>query len=496
MDDDGDLDETGLGEDVPVPGETEAEKRKRRQERHRTLERKRREKTQGLLNAIQAEIEQQTGQRQPGAANFTLNKALNHVVNHVKKLKEVQSREETGSDKVTKFSHPAGHTDSAAEDFELVRAAVLGCDTPIVFVCMDGGIIESNVAFEELLGYASEELKGHTFYMHSVPEDMANLMSAVCNLITEQSTQETKTVRLIHRDGSYIQATLYLCSGRFAEKTYIVVYVTEHNGGKPAGSVDTPPNANFIAPPPQQQQLGWQDPSAPPSHQHSVPDIKPSPQAWGAPPGGPPHPAQNPPMGHAPGNARATPPSAGANGHAPMRSGPGGPLQGQMPGAPPPMYGHGGPQMQGQDPWGGGPPPHAHGLPRQQLPAHHGQGPPPPQQHPPPPHDMYYQHPQQPQHAQHAQQSPRYTAGPPQQGGYPPAQHQHMGPPPGYAQAPGYPHPHQPSHPQSYQDAYGQPPPHAHEQALYGQQSGQPYYSPQPSPGHQAPPRTDRKSVV
>eukprot|EP00961_Rhodomonas_salina_P032472 437934-Rhodomonas_salina.1 len=112
MDDDGDLDETGLGEDVPVPGETEAEKRKRRQERHRTLERKRREKTQaglhgsgvlrkgkavclrnllpyarvasrtsscGLINLMAAEIEQQTGQRQPGAANFTLNKALNHV---------------------------------------------------------------------------------------------------------------------------------------------------------------------------------------------------------------------------------------------------------------------------------------------------------------------------------------------------------------------------------------------------------------------------------
>ncbi len=52
MDDDGDLDEAGLSEEVAMGGD-DAEKRKRRQERHRTLERKRREKTQGLLNAIQ-----------------------------------------------------------------------------------------------------------------------------------------------------------------------------------------------------------------------------------------------------------------------------------------------------------------------------------------------------------------------------------------------------------------------------------------------------------
>eukprot|EP00960_Hanusia_phi_P043513 756092-Hanusia_phi.AAC.4 len=236
QDDDSISPDGGTGDDA-FSAETEEDKKKRRQDRHRTLERRRRERTQELLNQIQSEIERQTGRRQPGASTFTLNKALAHVVNHVRRVREQTDRKDGAQDPDSALDlsslglseTKAPEDPAATEDMELLKAAVMACESPIAFVCMDGGIIETNFSFGDMLGYSTEELCGNTLYMHSVPEDMAHLMSAVCDLITHKSTQVERQIRLLHRQGHHVECKLDMFGNKAKDKVYILVYATEIN---------------------------------------------------------------------------------------------------------------------------------------------------------------------------------------------------------------------------------------------------------------------------
>lgn len=187
------------------------------------------------------DIERQTGRRQPGSANFTLNKSLSHVVNHIRRVVESQggaapggvmeALDVTGSNEAGPASQSA-HTanDETPDQIRIIEAAVKACNTPVVFIRMDGGVFDSNMAFCQMLGYESHELDGNTIYMHAAAPDIAPLMAAICDIITEKTNSCTAPIRLQHKNGHPVQCTLDI-SGQHVpaspEKMYIVIFATE-----------------------------------------------------------------------------------------------------------------------------------------------------------------------------------------------------------------------------------------------------------------------------
>ena len=119
----------------------------------------------------------------------------------------------------------------ADDEMRVIEAAVKACQTPLAFVCMDGGIFDSNLAFNQLLGYQSSELLGNTIYMHTTPTDIAPLMSAVCNLITDKIANCNLSIKLQRKDGYVVPCSFDMSVQRFSgDQMYIVVYVQRDSG--------------------------------------------------------------------------------------------------------------------------------------------------------------------------------------------------------------------------------------------------------------------------
>ena len=222
---------------------SDVEKRRQRQARHRELERQRRQKTQNLLAEIMMELELKTGERQPTHA--TINKTLNHVVSSMQQLRA--GHVETAAVAATPVSSEpvavrkkkktkekkgglacAGQTDAlCALDADLTEIAIKAAAEPIAFVCMDGGIIDTNLAFSAMLGYEQGQLRGNTVYMHAAPVAIAPLMSAVCELITGRPFASCK-IQMQHKAGHAIMCSLDMAGHRVsADKMFIVIYAQQ-----------------------------------------------------------------------------------------------------------------------------------------------------------------------------------------------------------------------------------------------------------------------------
>ncbi|KAJ1480424.1 hypothetical protein T484DRAFT_1810882 [Baffinella frigidus] len=236
------------------PGEAESEKRKRRQDRHRLLERRRRERTQQLLIDIQAELEKsQEGVQNVAIASFTLNKALQHVVQHVKEASDkMDVARALSRGKLAVGGAPPPQASESPEDdaclpedqdSELVRLSILASTTPVVFVCidgtelasttpvafvcMDGTLLECNASFSQMLGYAPGEVEGQSFYLHAAPVDMAQLMTAVCELMQRPERTANPVVRLMTKSGSIVPTQLDIAACKVAPgKVFMMEYVT------------------------------------------------------------------------------------------------------------------------------------------------------------------------------------------------------------------------------------------------------------------------------